>query len=188
MIKKTVITTLFTLFITLVDAQSFEAKIITGFAASQIDGDAIAGYNQLGGVLGFSTGFKLSDKIKFDQEIVYYGRGSRASAEQAFVAPFTKKGIHYVDFNGVINYSLDDKIELHGGLGYGVPFKINSDGYDQLSDYRGDFFWLIGVGYYLSDNVIGVARLQYSILSIDNRDEAYNNSINLGLRFVLGGE
>lgn len=188
MIKKTVITILLIVFTTLVKAQSFEAKIITGFAASQIDGDALAGYSQLGGVFGFSTAFDLSDDIKFEQEIVYYGRGSRANADQAFVAPFTKKGIHYVDLNGIINYAIDDKINLQGGLGYGIPFYINSDSYDKLSDYGGDVFWLIGAGYYLTENIIGVARIQYSLLSIDKRDGAYNNSINLGFRFVFGGE
>lgn len=169
-------------------AQNFEAKLITGFTASQVDGDGYGGYNQPGGVFGGATNFYLSDEVSFQQEICYYGRGSRKGAKGAGTDAFSVLGLHYMDINGVLNVDID-KLIVNGGLGYGILIYERTDAATGgLSVYRPDKFIFAGVGYRLNDNIIGMARMQYSLLTFHKYIFPYHhNTINFSLRFKIGG-
>ena len=195
--KKIYITTtlIMALISTFCNAQEFDAKFIIGAAASQIDGDGYGGYNQLGGILGFATSFPLTEEISFQQEISYYGRGSRRGINQAFTDVFSILGHHYIDINGVINYNFDDFV-FQGGLGSGFMIYEYSDAFTGgTSKYRPDWFLLGGVGYKVSETVIANVRMQYSLFPFIkgapyfNRFAFFhNNSLNFSLHFLINSK
>lgn len=169
-------------------SQGFEAKFILGAAASQIDGDKYGGYNQVGGILGFATSFPVSDELAFQQEVSYYGRGSRKKGIAPASDVFTVLGMHYVDINGVLIYELDD-ILIHGGAGYGVLVYERTDAFTGgLDVYRPDLFILAGVGYKINEGIAVNARWQYSIRSMHRSIFPFhNNTLNCTFMFTIGG-
>ena len=84
-------------------AQGFEAYAIGGVTFSQIEGDNLKGYNNVGLMAGGASNFILQNDFSFQQEIVYYQRGSRANADQLNDDIFTIKGLRYIDFAAIIN-------------------------------------------------------------------------------------
>jgi len=185
--KRILITVIGVFIVLLSHAQEFKAKFIVGAAASQIDGDLYGGYNQLGGVLGFATSFPLSEKMAFQQEIVYYGRGSRKSVNQAGEA-FTFIGMHYVDLDAVLNYYATEELIVSGGLGYGNLIYERSDAaFEDV--FRPDIFLFLGVGYLVKDNIELNVRWQNSVRSIHKFIFPFHsNTLNFTARFILGGE
>lgn len=168
-----------------VKAQSFEAYLIAGFDVSQIDGDKLSGYNKGGGVFGGATAFKLNDQWKLQQEITYYQRGSRATDEQLSLDNFSIRRVDYIDFSLVGHHFFDEKWSLLAGAGYGVFVNVKSDVKEDKSLYNGDLFLTVGPQYALSEVLSAAIKLQYSVLPIFKNQDAYNNSINLTLRYKM---
>jgi len=163
--------------------QNFEAYIIGGVSFSQIDGDKLAGYNKVGLVAGGMTSFELKGGWSFQQEIVYYQRGSKATVEQLSLDNFSIKRLDYIDIIAQAKYALNDKWGLLAGLGYGAFVNVKSDVTENKSLYKSDLFGTIGVEYQLTDNLFTVLKGQYSMLSIFEIQNAYNNSLNVSLRY-----
>lgn len=185
--KKRFITTIIGLILVSMSfAQEFQAKMIVGAAASQIDGDKYGGYNHLGGVVGFATSFPISEKMAFQQEIVYYGRGSRKKNLVPASDKFTVLGMHYVDIDAVLNYYATDEIIVNGGLGYGNLITTYSDA--SFNDvFRADIFGFIGVGYLVKENIELNVRWQNSARSFHKFIFPFHsNSLNFTARFIIG--
>ena len=168
-----------------IQAQNFEAYVIGGFDVSQIDGDKLSGYNKGGAVFGGATAFKLNDSWKLLQEITYYQRGSRATDEQLSLDNFSIRRVDYIDFSLLGNHSFNDQWGLLVGVGYGVFVNVKSDINEDKSLYNGDLFLTIGPQYILSEVLSAALKLQYSVLPIIKNQDAYNNSINLTLRYKM---
>lgn len=169
-------------------AQEFQAKLILGAAVSQIDGDRYGGYNQLGGIAGFATSFPLSEKMAFQQEIVYYGRGSRVGNQEPASDKFTVLGMHYVDIDAVLNYYATEEVIVNGGVGYGNLIATYSDA--SFNDvFRADIFGFIGVGYLVKENIELNVRWQNSLRSFHKFIYPFHsNTLNFTARFIVGGE
>ena len=167
-------------------SQEFKAKVIVGAGASQIDGDGYGGYNQLGGILGFATSFPISEKINLQQEIVYYGRGSRKKVNVPISDDFTVLGLHYADLDLVFNYYASDKIIVNGGAGYGILMFDWTDASYQ-DPFRPDIFGFIGVGYLIQENIELNVRWQNSVRTFHKSiNPFHSNSLNFTARFILG--
>lgn len=165
-------------------AQNFNAYIIGGFNISQIEGDKLTGYNKSGFIVGGATNFKLNDQWGFQQEIVYYQRGSRASDTELNADNFTELRIDYIDVLLLPQYLINENWSILCGPGYGFYLNDKSD-FNTGVTFTGDLFFVLGPQYKLSEKWISSVRVQYSILDvIDNRD-ALNNSINFTLRYKL---
>ena len=61
------------------DVQVFSATAIVGMNASQIDGDATAGYNKIGLNVGAKAAIYLAEKWEIDFEILYSQQGSQST-------------------------------------------------------------------------------------------------------------
>lgn len=168
-----------------IKAQSFQAYLIAGFDVSQIDGDKLSGYNKGGGVFGGATAFKLNDQWLLTQEITYYQRGSRATSEQLSLDNFSIRRVDYIDFSINGQHLFNDKWSLLVGSGYGVFINVKSDVKEDKSLYSGDLFLTAGPQYALSEVLSAAIKLQYSVLPIFKNQDAYNNSINLTLRYKM---
>lgn len=168
-----------------INAQNFEAYLIGGFDVSQIDGDKLSGYNKGGAVFGGATAFKLNDEWKLQQEITYYQRGSRATDEQLSLDNFSIRRVDYIDLSLAGHHSFNEKWSLLAGAGYGVFINVKSDVKEDKSLYNGDLFLTVGPQYALSEVLSAAIKLQYSVLPIFKNQDAYNNSINLTLRYKM---
>ncbi|MDH5475343.1 MAG: PorT family protein [Cyclobacteriaceae bacterium] len=166
-------------------AQGFEAQLIGGTSFSQIDGDNLAGYNNIGITIGGATNFLLKNGYSFQQEIVYYQRGSRANDVQLFDDNFTYKNLDYIDFNLLFNKQLKEKWEIQLGTGAGKVLRVKSDDpNDKLVYYAIDVFGVLGGGYYFTENLLINVRLQYSVKSAQkNIRWFHNNSMAFTVRW-----
>ena len=166
-------------------SQRFEAYAITGLTFSQIDGDNLAGYNNFGVMVGGATNFILSNDFSFQQEIVYYQRGSRATEKELSNDVFTKKDLHYIDLIALINKTFNNKWLIQTGVGVGKLLWIGGDDVtDDTSYYSLDLFGALGGGYFLTNNLLLNFRGQYTFSSTQKSIPwVHNNSIAIGLRW-----
>ncbi|MDH5366345.1 MAG: PorT family protein [Cyclobacteriaceae bacterium] len=166
-------------------AQGFEAYAIGGTTFSQIDGDNLAGYNNFGFIVGGASNFLLANDFSFQQEIVYFQRGSRATEKQFQNDVFTNKDLRYIDFITLLNKQLKDKWIIQAGIGAGKLIGIKTDDTgDDIKFYRIDVFGTIGGGYFITENLLLNVRLQYTINSIQKDIPfVHNNSMTFTLRW-----
>lgn len=166
-------------------AQGFEAYAIGGATFSQIDGDNLAGYNNLGFIVGGASNFLLTNDFSFQQEIVYFQRGSRATDKQFQNDVFTNKDLRYIDFITLLNKQLKEKWMLQAGVGAGKLIGIKTDDTgDNIKFYGIDVFGTIGGGYFMTENLLLNARLQYTINSTQKDIPfVHNNSMAFTLRW-----
>lgn len=183
--KNSVLSLVILFFTLITQAQTFEAHAIGGVSFSQIDGDKLSGYNKAGLLVGGATSFKLKNGWSIQQEIVYYMRGSRATDAQLTLDNFAVKRLDYIDLIALANYMLNDEWSIVGGLGYGAFVSIKSDVAADKSQYQSDWFGTLGAQYKLSDKWVAVLKGQYSIVSVFKSQNAFNNSLNLSLRYRL---
>ncbi|QSE97081.1 outer membrane beta-barrel protein [Fulvivirga lutea] len=172
-------------YFTSIQAQNFRAYIIAGFNVSQIEGDELSGYNKAGLIFGGATNFKLDEKWSFQQEIVYYQRGSRATDEELEADDFTKLRVDYIDISILPVYHIDEKWSVIGGLGYGFFIDVVSDLNAERSVFENDLFFALGPQYQLSYKLLASIRLQFSTITVLDFQDAYNNSINFTIRYKL---
>ncbi len=64
-------------------AQTFRGYVTGGAIASQLDGDALAGYNRLGLLGGVGVWYDLSDKWRSSLAFAYAPNGSRANGRES---------------------------------------------------------------------------------------------------------
>ena len=144
---------------------NFTAGIIAGLNASQIDGDALAGFNKVGLSVGLRGGFPLSDKFDMNVEFLYSERGSRPDLFNPLLDPDINISLKYAEIPVYVQLSdwlMDDyyKVKVHAGLSYGRLISATSfDQYDidliDLEDVadqfnQNDFSWIIGGSYFFS--------------------------------------
>ncbi len=166
-------------------SQNFNAFIIGGFNVSQIEGDKLSGYNKAGIIFGAATRFKIKDTWSFQQEIVYYQRGSRATDKELDADNFSFKRLDYIDILLLGNYMINDNWSVIGGLGIGAFIHVKSDVVENKSVYKPDLFGTLGAEYALSQKWVAAFKAQYSLQTISKIQDAYNNSLNLSLRYSL---
>ncbi len=118
--------------------QRFKAGIIAGVTASQIDGDASAGYNKVGLQAGLRGVTVLKEKQEVSVEILYTQRGCRNEAK---TPPFFKTTLNYIEvpvqwhYNDWLVDQADDadnyyRVQIGAGLAFArlLGYKDDSDG------------------------------------------------------------
>jgi opacity protein-like surface antigen len=166
-------------------AQNFDAFIIGGLNVSQIEGDKLSGYNKAGIIFGGATRFVLKEGWSLQQEIVYYQRGSRATDKELNNDNFSIKRLDYIDILLLANYAINEDWSVIGGLGFGAFVNVKSDVVEDRSVYKSDIFGTLGVQYQLSEKWFAMFKGQYSLQTTSKIQDAYNNSLNLSLRYRL---
>ncbi|HNP18817.1 MAG TPA: outer membrane beta-barrel protein [Fulvivirga sp.] len=166
-------------------SQNFDAFIIGGFNVSQIEGDKLSGYNKAGIIFGAATRFKLKEPWSFQQEIVYYQRGSRATDKELNADNFSFKRLDYIDILLLGKYMINEDWSIIGGLGIGAFIHVKSDVVENKSVYKPDLFGTLGAEYALSPKWVAAVKGQYSLITISKIQDAYNNTLNFSLRYRL---
>lgn len=146
--------------------QRFRGGIVAGVTASQIDGDASAGYNKVGLQAGLRVAAILKEKQDISVEIAYTQRGCRNEAK---TPPYFKTTLNYVEVPVQWHYhdwlvdngdEAENFYRVHFNVGASYARLINytdsSDGSiagitPALPDLnRNSFCFLIGASFYAS--------------------------------------
>ena len=167
------ISLLLSLFVTCISAQTtrrFNAGLIVGATASQIDGDQYAGYHKLGLQAGLRGIARLGNRSEASLEFLYAQRGSQSSLfnNNQVLFPF-KLTLNYVEIPVQWHYKdwfIEDdqdgfwRVSFNTGLSYArfINAKTGKDGssiYDVVPDYlrKNDVSLLLGANFFINRHV-----------------------------------
>ncbi len=99
-------------------AQTFRGALVGGFNLSQIDGDLLHGYNQIGLNGGAKVFAVFSDRWELSVELLFSQKGSRLVNSDQLAATIEKIRLNMVETPVMINFR-DWKIQVGAGLSYG---------------------------------------------------------------------
>jgi Outer membrane protein beta-barrel domain len=158
-----------TLIINNLSAQSrFRGGFVAGLNAAQIDGDATAGYRQVGLSSGVRALVELGGRWELLLDILYSQKGSRKSVENE--APYGKEAfsrLNYLEVPVMINYrdweqtsksgSKYYKVHLSLGVSYNSLFSASSNenfSHKVVLDKfkKSDICYIGGIGYNVNRN------------------------------------
>lgn len=160
------------------DEGRFTATVVAGMNISQIDGDAVAGYNKIGLNAGVRGGVRLGRKVELATEILFSQKGS-ATGTGSF-NPFT---IHldYVEVPVLIYYKDWDVEDANGntfqrmmfgaGLSYSRLLNINvknNGGLDLDNFARNDLMVMLDANVFITKNFGLNVRWARSLATIYN--------------------
>lgn len=162
--------------------QRFKAGILAGVTASQIDGDASAGYNKVGLLAGLRGIVVLKPKQEASIELLFTQRGSRNEAK---TPPFFKTTLNYIEVplqwhyhDWAANGDPDDpdfyRVHFNVGLSYArlLGYTDDSDGTiagitPALPDLnKNSYCFLIGASFFASKHFGFTFRYHRAINSL----------------------
>ena len=145
-------------------SQRFDAAVVGGLNASQIDGDGLAGFDKVGLTGGVKAIINLESAFQLNVEFLFTQRGSKPDIFTPEFDPDIKVLLNYGEIPVYI--SIGDwwqeegeyhKVSAHAGLSYGRLINARTFDYvntgdadlDGLVPYfnKNDLSWLIGASY-----------------------------------------
>jgi outer membrane scaffolding protein for murein synthesis (MipA/OmpV family) len=181
--------------------RGFKSGISCGLVFSQVDGDSFSGYEKMGSQVGIFSKYIIDDNFSSHIGIKYIQKGSKKVNQDNGV--YFKLKFDYIEIPVLIDYKVNDKTFIEGGIGIGYLFSagIDPDGggsadafgvYDDLKKY--ELSVIFGGGYYLSDKWMVNAHYSYSILPVLPHPGGqtyftdlgcYNNLIGASLNYIF---
>ncbi len=154
--------------------QTFEAGLILGVNASQVNGDFLAGYDKLGLHTGLKVRVSTWEHIEWSVELLLSQRGSRPDI---FTEDSRKIHLNYVEIPiliGFKDWQKDDfyKIRFEGGFSYGrlVGHKVSFQGVEEQIDEfnNNDLSFVIGAALFTSEKLGFSFRYTHSVTPLLN--------------------
>lgn len=186
--------------------QEFKAGLLFGGVVSQVDGDAMGGFNKLGAMGGMFANRKISPKGVIQGELCYVMKGSRVQSSKN--TNFNKREVtaNYVDLSLYYKYFFDENANIKLGI---VPSVLiyhdekTAGGLDQddsnLPGFRKiNMLLSIGAEYFLNQHLFATLSFNYSLFSFRSgnatfydkdyyhfifEDGQYHNYFTLGLGY-----
>lgn len=170
-------------------AQTFEAGLIGGINLSQLHGDGLAGFNQIGLNVGGRVAIQTSERWKWNIDLLFSQKGSNKSADDPSNF-FDSYRLNYAEVPIMVSFLdwLDatgdgDFYKLHftGGVAIGrlVDFKVidalGTDVTDLQNFNRFSVDLIAGATYFINPH-IGI-NAQYSFATLDVRKEKEEQSL-----------
>lgn len=149
-------------------SQNFKGGLFGGMSASQVNGDALSGYDLPGFQGGFFTYVDLSEKSQLQLELSFIQKGAREPRSDSSI--FYKARLNYIVIPIIYRYRWNDL-----GFEIGPAFDINV--YAQESDQSGNYqnsvpyknyglSAIAGVNYHYSEKLWFAFRTNNSITVI----------------------
>lgn len=190
-------------------SQTFNAGVLGGLSAAQVEGDGFGGYKQAGAIVGGFVNTDFNEKWSAQFEIYYIGKGSRRN-------PKPDKGdfaaidlrLNYIEIPVLLSYQYR-KLDFEVGLYY--AYLLNASLKDQFGkiDVQNQPFpfknydvgGFLGLQYEVIDNLFINIRSKNSLLPIrdfNNQDQNigvlnklfnrgwYNLDVNFSVRYQFG--
>jgi hypothetical protein len=202
MIRKLLIAALFVFFVNVIVAQRFDAGLIAGFNASQVEGDTFKGYHQAGILAGLFVQTDVAPAILAGIEIKYSQKGSRRKFDpkQPDVDKYGMR-LGYIDLPLFMGFRTNDNSMIIGGIAPGVLIhskETNSDGeipeQDRQEFNRFDLQPFVGFQFDFLERASVDLRFALSVIPCSDKSETnyyfhnglFNNVISLALYYNLG--
>lgn len=139
-------------------SQRFLGGVVGGFNLSQIDGDLLQGYNQVGFNVGARVATVLSNKWQLSLEFLFAQQGSNRSTSDNASGVFEDIRLNFVEVPVMINF-LDWKFHASAGVSYARLMSFSATDFTgvDISDtqnYNPDvFFFVIGATFFFNEHV-----------------------------------
>lgn len=157
-------------------AQDFQAGLLVGLNASQIDGDGFGGYDKTGFKFGGFVRRHFTDEWAFQFELLYNHRGSQSKTEEGENPLYSYK-LNYIEIPVLAQYYFFDELYAEAGLEFGYLLSaeeerdfIALDAADSTESIAMNY--AIGVGYNFYENFSAHLRISNSLLPV--RDASLN--------------
>ena len=200
--KRTLLTIAILFFVVVVYAQRFDAGLIVGFNASQVEGDYFKGYNKAGLLAGIFVQTDIAPAVVAGMEIKYSQKGSRRKYDpkQPDVDKYIMR-LGYIDIPVFIGFRTNDRSMIIGGIAPGVLLhskELNSYGEfppeDQHPFKNFDLQPFVGFQFDFLERFSVDLRFALSVVPIRNKPEGtnyywhnnqFNNVISLAAYYRL---
>ena len=158
-------------------AQTFNVGLLGGMTFSQVNGDALAGYDKLGVELGVKTNIYFTSRWDATLELHYSQRGSASEISFGGDNAFYVLQMDYVSIPLMVEFKdwlvKDEdkqefaKIRFSGGLAFGRLIKNeDTDGFSK--DFKtNDLSFLLGMAYSPNRHLGFILRYTRSIIPLD---------------------
>lgn len=171
-------------------AQTFEAGLIGGMNLSQLHGDGLAGFNQIGLNVGGRIAIQTSDRWKWNIDILFSQKGSNKGKDDLRSIPIDSYRLNYaevpimvsfLDWLDVANEKEFYKLHFTAGVAVGrlVEFKVidalGTDVTDSQKFNRFSLDLIVGATYFINEH-IGI-NAQYAFATLDVRKEKEEQSL-----------
>jgi opacity protein-like surface antigen len=190
-------------FSTVTSAQNFDAGIVAGIAATQVDGDTHKGYDKAGPIVGIWVGRRLGNKLYTRMELRYIQKGSYAKdAKDETTTGLYRMRLNYFEIPIILGYRFGNGFNALVGLSGGYLAKAKE--MNQFGDYpaediqefrKVEFAGMFGAEYNQSEHWAFNLMFSYSIFpirpfkatsTINRWDRGqYNNVLELVARYKL---
>lgn len=172
-------------------AQTFRASLLAGGNFSQIDGDELFGYHQLGLNAGLRVVAVLNERWRVGPEILFSQQGARRNSNSLNVSPFDEFRLNTLEVPLMV-YFKDWRLTAEAGLSYQNLFSyevISSAGEDitAATELRSHLLALkAGVTFFLTPRAGLNFRFSRHLtdVDVDNRLNTSFKGKSISVRFV----
>ena len=179
-------------------AQRFNAGILAGVDASQVDGDTYDGYHKFGYLGGGFVSLRISLHSSFQMELEYIQKGSRRNDTSVNGGDTYLLRLHYMEVPFLYQYTFKKRFYFEAGPAADVfigslELKNGSVPQTTVPLRQVTFTGIFGFGAYLTRHLRLNIRSNYSLNSIRSKNTysgyrriffetgQYNNVLSLGL-------
>lgn len=161
----------------------FDAAILMGGNAAQVDGDNLYGYHKIGLRTGLQVSARLSDRWALSMGMIYNQKGSRASKDELFFY-YNKVNFNTIDVPVMIQIS-DWKFRAAVGVSYNrlisfSTFDNNGNNTSNSESFRSDMASGLAAVYFKPGDVLGVC-ISYSKSIFNWKENAHFKTREVGV-------
>jgi len=201
MIKKTFILILFILFVNILSAQRFEAGLLAGYNATQVEGDTYKGFNKPGVIAGLYVQTDVASAVFLAMEIKYSQKGARNKMKPEHPEKYIMR-LGYIDVPVYMAFRTNNVGSIIGGVSTG--FLVHSGEFDEYGEFPNedrnafntiDLQPFLGFQFDFLDNLKADLRFAFSVLPIRGQpgegtnyywhNNQFSNVISLALYYSL---
>ena len=183
-------------------AQQFEGGITGGIAGSQVNGDALGGYEKAGLAFGPYVKLSLTPKSSLQMQLEYFQKGSRSNPDSTNNFQSYLLRLNYLQIPVYYQYKYNDFFGFHAGLSYGVLIHNYEErnGYEvftpQYPFENRDLSAHAGIHWFATEQLSVKLEVAHSLLYIREQTEGtlwffnqgqYNHYLLLALQYQIQG-
>lgn len=184
--KRLIVFFAFILFATYLNAQNFNGGLKGGFAASQISGDELSGFNKASPVFGGWVNYYLGRSDALEFELYYTQKGSKKNPSDNDLQEYTLR-LHYIEVPALYRHHFSTFFSVEAGPSFAVLVDYvekNQAGEAAFATYddfnRIDISVNLGFNFDFTDKWAFNIRLNNSVLPVREHSSGATYRLNRG--------